>query len=59
MLNIARTSAEAGSVDRWTIQARAERLRGEEMRRLAAALNRRVRNAIAGLSGRRVAGQAV
>ena len=59
MLNIARTSAEAGSVDRWTIHARAERLRGEEMRRLAAALNRGIRNAIARLSGRRAAGQAV
>ena len=58
MSNIEGTSAEAGSVDRWTIHARAERMRGEEMRRLAAGLGRRIRNAIAGLAGRRAAGQA-
>ena len=47
------------SLDRATIQARAERMRGEEMRRLAGALKRRIAAAFAGLSGRHGAGQAV
>ena len=47
------------SPDRATIQARAERMRGEEMRRLAGILKRRIAAAFAGLSGHRGAGQAV
>ncbi len=45
--------------DRQTIQARAERLRGEEMRRLASALKRRIATAVAALAGRRTAGRPI
>ena len=47
---------QAEPVNRWTIQARAERMRGEEMRRIASALKRRIATAFA---GRHAAGQAV
>ena len=50
---------QAEPVNRWTIQARAERMRGEEMRRIASALKRRIAAAFAGPAGRGAAGQAV
>ena len=46
----------AAPVNRWTIQARAERLRGEVMRRMISALKRKI---AAAFSGHRAAGQAV
>ena len=49
----------AAPVNRWTIQARAERLRGEVMRQMASALGRRIASAFSGLAGRRTAGHAV
>lgn len=45
----------AEPVNRWTIQARAERMRGEEMRRMASALKRKI---AAVFAGGRAAGQA-
>ena len=50
---------QTAPANRWTIQARAERLRGEVMRRMASALKRKIVAAIAGLAGRRTAGHAV
>ena len=50
--------AETVATDLPAIQAHAERLRGEEMRRLARGLRRRIADAIAGLAGGRAAGQA-
>lgn len=50
---------QTAPTDRQTIQARAERLRGEEMRRLASALKRRIATAVAGLGGRRTAGRPI
>ncbi|MCY4547480.1 MAG: hypothetical protein OXC28_03855 [Defluviicoccus sp.] len=58
MSNLTENYAETVPSDLRAIQARAERLRGEEMRRLAGALKRRIGNAIAGLAGGRAAGQA-
>ena len=58
MTNFAKILPNATPVNRWTIQARAERLRGAEMRRMAAGFSRRIRNAVAGLATRRGAGQA-
>ena len=59
MQNLEQNFVEATPEDRWTTYARAERLRGQEMRRMAVALKRRLASAIAGLWGRREAGQAV
>ncbi len=50
---------QTAPTDRQTIQARAERLRGEEMRRMASALKRRIATAAAGLGGRRTAGRLI
>ena len=50
--------SNAEPANRWTIQARAERLRGEVMRRMASALGRRIASAFSGLAGRRTAGHA-
>ena len=50
---------QTAPTDRQTIQARAERLRGEEMRRMASALKRRIAAAAAGLGGRRTAGRLI
>ena len=50
---------QSAPADRWTVQARAERMRGEEMRRMASALKRRIAAAFAALAGRHTAGQAV
>ena len=50
---------QAAPVNRWTVQARAERMRGEVMRRMASAIGRRIASAFAGLAGRGAAGQAV
>ena len=49
----------AAPVNRWTIQARAERLRGEVMRQMISALGRRIASAFSALAGRGAAGQAV
>ena len=59
MLNFEEKLVEAIPVNRWTIQAHAERLRGQETRRMAIALKRWLANAIAGYWGRRAARQAV
>ena len=45
---------QAAPANRWTIQARAERMRGEVMRQMASVLGRRIASAFA-----RPAGQAV
>ena len=50
---------QASSVDPIILQADARRLRGEEMRRMASALKRRIATAIAGSAGRRNAGRLV
>ena len=50
---------QAEPADRWTIQARAERMRGDEMRRMASALKRRIATAVAGLARRRTAGRLI
>ena len=50
---------QAAPVNRWTIQARAERMRGEVMRHIASALGRRIASAFAGPTGRGAAGQVV
>ena len=50
---------QALSADPIVLQADARRLRGEETRRMAAALGRRIAAAIAGLAGRRSAGRLV
>ena len=50
---------QAAPVNRWTIQARAERMRGDVMRQMASALGRRIASALAGPARRGAAGQAV
>lgn len=50
---------QALSVDPVILQADARRLRGEETRRMASALKRRIAAAVAGLAGRRTAGRLV
>lgn len=50
---------QAEPVNRWTIQARAEQLRGEVMRQMASALKRKIVAAFAGPGGHGAAGQAV
>ena len=50
---------QAAPANRWTIQARAERMRGDVMRRMASALGRRIAAAFAGSGGHGAAGQAV
>ena len=47
------------SADPIALQADARRLRGEETRRMASALKRRIATAISGLAGRRNAGRLV
>ncbi len=59
MSYVSKYLTQAEPVNRWTIQARAERMRGEEMRRLASALKRRIAAAFATRAGRGAAGQAV
>ena len=46
-------------VNRWTIQARAEQLRGEVMRQMASALKPKIVAVFAGPGGHGAAGQAV
>ena len=58
MSKLTENFAETVPSDLQAVQAHAERLRGEEMRRLAGVLKRRIANAIAGLAGGRAAGQA-
>ena len=58
MSKLTENYAETVASDLPAIQAHAERLRGEEMRRLARGLKRRIADAIAGLAGGRAAGQA-
>ena len=58
MSKLTENFAETAPSDLRAIQAHAERLRGEEMRRLARALKRRIVDAIAGLAGGRAADQA-
>lgn len=50
---------QAEPVNRWTIQARAEQLRGEVMRQMASALKRKIVAAFSGPGGHGAAGQAV
>ena len=47
---------QAAPVNRWTIQARAERMRGDVMREMASAIGRRIASVF---SGHGAAGQAV
>ena len=58
MSKLTENFAETVPSDLRAIQAHAERLRGEEMRRLARALKRRIASVITGLAGGRAAGQA-
>ncbi|MDE0172885.1 MAG: hypothetical protein OYH76_21635 [Defluviicoccus sp.] len=50
---------QAEPVNRWTVQARAEQLRGEVMRQMASALKRKIVTVFAGPGGHGAAGQAV
>ena len=59
MASLSEHLTQAAPVDPIVLQADARRLRGEETRRMAAALGRRIATAIAGLAGRRAAGRLV
>ena len=59
MASLSEHLTPAPSVDPIALQADARRLRGEETRRMAAALKRRIAAAIPGLARRRGAGRLV
>ena len=59
MASLSEQLTRAPSVDPIILQADARRLRGEETRRMASALKRRIAAAIPGLAGRRGAGRLV
>ena len=50
---------QSAPANRWTVQARAERMRGEAMRRMVSALGRRIASAFPRPAGRGAAGHAV